>query len=128
MENLFNCQAADYWDTHYRFDQATERKSVKRIGRMQADSLIINAWTPLLFVYGETHGQQQYKEQALHLLQQLPAENNAIVRRFAPAGLVPENAAESQALIQLYNNYCSGRRCLDCSIGHNIIKKLKNDN
>ena len=125
MEQLFNCSAADYWDNHYHFDQPTERKSVKRVGRMQADSLIINAWIPLLFVYGEVRGQQQYKEQALNLLQQLPAEDNAIVRRFAPAALVPENAAQSQALIQLYNHYCSSRRCLDCRLGHAIIKKLK---
>jgi hypothetical protein len=123
MERLFNCQAADYWDTHYHFDQPAERKSVKRVGRMQADSLIINAWIPLLFVYGEVRGQQQYKEQALHLLQQLAAEDNSVVRRFAPAGLTPENAAQSQALIQLYNNYCSGRRCLECHIGHSIIKQ-----
>lgn len=123
MERFFNCQATDYWDTHYHFDQVTERKSVKRVGRMQADTLIINAWIPLLFVYGEVRGQQRYKEQAINLLQQLPAENNNIIRRFAPAGLTPENAAQSQALIQLYNNYCSCRRCLDCHIGHNIIKQ-----
>ena len=122
MEKLFNCRADDYWNTHYHFDQPTDRSSVKRVGRMQADSLIINAWIPLLFVYGEVHGQQRYKDQALGLLQQLPAEDNSIVRRFAPAGLTPENAAQSQALIQLYNNYCSSRRCLDCHIGHAIIK------
>ena len=127
MERLFNCQASDYWDTHYHFDQPAGRKSVKRVGRMQADSLIINAWIPLLFVYGEVRGQQQYKEQALGLLQQLPAEDNSVVRRFAPAGLVPENAAQSQALIQLYSNYCSSRRCLECHIGHSIIKKSKTE-
>ncbi len=122
MESLFNCCAADYWDTHYQFDQPTTRKSTKRVGRMLTDSLIINAWIPLLFVYGEVCGQQPYKEQALNLLQQLPAEDNNIIRRFAPAGLVPENAAQSQALIQLYNNYCSCHRCLDCRIGHSIIR------
>ena len=122
MERLFNCQAADYWDTHYQFDQPTEHKSVKRVGRMQADSLLINAWIPLLFVYGDIRGQQQYKDQALNLLQQLPAEDNSIVRRFASAGIFPENAAQSQALIQLYNRYCSCRRCLDCRIGHSIIR------
>ena len=124
MERLFNCQAADYWDTHYKFDQPAAKRSVKRVGRMLTDSLIINAWIPLLFVYGEVRGQQQYKEQALDLLQQLPAEDNNIVRRFAPAALVPENAAQSQALIQLYNNYCSSRRCLNCHIGHAIIRSV----
>lgn len=123
MERFFNCQASDYWNTHYHFDQPAGRKSVKRVGKMQSDSLIINAWIPLIFVYGEIQGQQQYKEQALNLLQQLPAEDNVIIRRFAPAGLTPENAAQSQGLIQLYSNYCSSRRCLDCRLGHTILKQ-----
>ena len=124
MEKLFDCRAADYWETHYQFDRPVEKRSVKRIGRMQADTLIINAWIPLLFVYGDVRGQQQYKEQAVHLLQQLSAEDNSIVRRFASANLVPENAAQSQALIQLYNNYCASRRCLDCRLGHSIIRSV----
>ena len=34
--------------------------------------LIINAWVPLLFEYGNRHGMQQYKDQAIDILQQLP--------------------------------------------------------
>ena len=124
IENLFNCRASDYWDNHYRFDQVSAKAVTKRMGRMQADLLIINAWVPLLLVYGESHGQQHYKDQAMALLQQLPAESNRIVRQFAAAALTPENAAQSQGLIQLKSNYCASRRCLDCRIGHNIIKSL----
>lgn len=124
MEKLFDCQAADYWNNHYRFDQATARSSVKRLGRMQAHLLIINAWVPLLFVYGEVRGQQQYKEQAVAILEQLPPEDNAILRCFRAAGLIAANAAQSQALIQLRNNYCTSRQCLNCRIGHSVIKQL----
>lgn len=123
MEALFNCRAADYWNNHYHFDRPVEKSSVKHVGRMQADLLIINAWIPLLFVYGELKGQPRYKEQALALLQQLPAENNRVVRQFQTAGLQPGNALQSQALIQLKNNYCTGRRCLECRLGHSIIKQ-----
>lgn len=124
LEKLFDCQAADYWNNHYRFDQATARSSVKRLGRMQAHLLIINAWVPLLFVYGEVRGQQQYKEQAVAILEQLPPEDNAILRCFRAAGLTAANAAQSQALIQLRNNYCTSRQCLNCRIGHSVIKQL----
>lgn len=124
IETLFCCRASDYWDNHYHFDRPTEKHSVKRVGRMQADLLIINAWVPLLFVYGEIHGQQAYKDQAVALLQQLPAENNMIVRSYVAAGVTPESAAQTQALIQLKSKYCNSRRCLDCSIGHNIIKTI----
>jgi hypothetical protein len=90
---------------------------------MQAETLVINAWVPLLFVYGVVHGQQQYKEQALDLLQQLSPENNNIIRRWKAAGINADNAAQSQALLQLHNNYCQCHRCLECQIGFDLIKR-----
>lgn len=127
MEKLLDCRAADYWDNHYRFDQPAAKSTPKRMGRTQADLLIINAWVPLLFVYGEVRGQQQYKEQAVALLQQLPPEDNTVIRQFQAVGLTPANAAQTQALLQLKSRYCNDRRCLQCSIGHNIIKQIPKD-
>jgi hypothetical protein len=123
IEALFNCRAADYWDSHYRFDQPSSRSSVKRLGRTMTHLLILNAWVPLLFVYGQATAQERYREQAVSLMQQLPPEDNAVIRRFHAAGVHPVNAAQSQALLQLYNNYCQSRRCLECRIGHSIIKQ-----
>lgn len=124
MEDLFNCHAADYWNNHYRFDQPTEKSTIKRLGRVQSDLLIINAWVPLLFVYGESRGQQHYKDQAIGILQQLPPEDNTVVRQFVSAGLKPDNAAGSQAMLQLKNCFCNNRQCLHCGIGHSIIKQI----
>lgn len=124
LESVFNRPAAAYWNTHYRFDQPSDIECVKRVGRMQADLLIINAVVPLLFVYGVEQQQEKYKEQALNLLSQLQAENNSIVRRWQEAGLKPANAGESQALLQLYNNYCTSRRCLECHIGYQLLKRV----
>ena len=121
LEQLFTCEAAPYWNNHYQFDQLANDCRPKRIGRMQADLLIINAWVPLLFVYGAELGQQQYKDQAVSLLQQLPAENNAVIRRWQQAGVTPRNAAESQALLQLSSHYCNTRQCLECRIGYHIL-------
>ena len=122
IERLFNQEASEYWCNHYQFDKPTTKISVKRIGKMQAQLLIINAWVPLLFVYGCSHGQQQYKDRAVSLLSQLPPEDNAIIRRWRDYGICPDNAAESQALLQLDNNYCRNRRCLECRIGYQILK------
>ena len=77
---------------------------------------------PLLFVYGSQLGQQQYKEQAISLLQQLAPENNAVIRRWRQVGLNPTNAAESQALLQLGSQYCTTKNCLQCRIGHHLLK------
>ena len=122
MEALFDQQASEYWNSHYQFDILSKTVRQKRVGRSQAQILIINAWVPLLFVYGSAHGQQHYKDQALNLLEQLPPEDNAIVRRWRQAGIEPQSAAASQALLQLENNYCQQRRCLECRIGYQILK------
>lgn len=123
MQRIFNREAAPYWNEHYRFDQLSGRSSVKRFGSMQADIVIINAWVPLLFVYGAEHGQEQYKDQALALLGQMDAENNAVMRQWREAGVTATNAAESQALLQLKDSYCSRHRCLECRMGYHILKK-----
>lgn len=123
ITSLFNQEAAPYWNSHYRFDKPSERESAKRLGKMQAEMLLINAWVPLLFVYGATHGQQQYKDQAIGLLQQLPPENNNIIRRWNGIGIESKDSARTQAILQLNNNYCSAKRCLDCALGYHIIKR-----
>ena len=122
MERFFNVAAAPYWDNHYQPDIPTERSVTKRLGKMQADMMIINAWVPLLFVYGVERRQQEHKDRALSLLMQMLPENNAVIRRWQEVGIHPANAAESQALLQLSNNYCNPRRCLECRIGYQLLK------
>ncbi|MCR4660181.1 MAG: DUF2851 family protein [Bacteroidales bacterium] len=118
---LFNVAAADYWTDHYQFD-VPSKPSPKRIGKSQADTIVINAWVPLLFQYGCATGQQRYKEQALDLLNQLPSEDNRIVRIWSSVGRQSQSALQSQALLELYNQYCHNRRCLACQIGYRFIK------
>ena len=122
LEAFFNQEASPYWNTHYQFDTPQPKSSSKRLGKSQAHILIVNAWVPLLFTYGEVRGMQVYKEQALEILQQLPPENNNIIRQWESNGISPENAAQSQALLQLHNEYCQRHRCLECSLGYYVIK------
>ena len=50
-------------------------------------------------------------------------ENNSVVNRWKSLDLPVENAVDSQALLQLKNNYCNFKRCLSCRIGKNILNK-----
>lgn len=120
IQKLFDVTAADYWTHHYQFDQPSPGKP-KRLAPTFIDLLIINAWVPLLFEYGNQHGMQQYKDQAVSILEQLRPETNNIIRQWAAAGIRPENAAQSQALLQLFNDYCQQHNCLNCQIGYKII-------
>ena len=120
LAEFFDVEASPYWTSHYQFDKESAPSS-KHIGKAFVETLIINAWVPLLMEYGIQHGQQRYKDQAVAILQQLPPEENNITRKWKAVGIKADNAAQSQALIQLYNEYCTPRRCLECQIGYRIL-------
>lgn len=124
VSKLFVVQASEYWQSHYNFDKETERSS-KSLGKSLINTIMINAWIPLLYEYGVAHGAEMYKERAFNLLQQLPPEDNRITRLWESAGIKIGNAAESQSVIQRYTEYCSRKKCLDCQLAFRIMKTKK---
>ncbi len=124
VSKLFVVQASEYWQSHYNFDKETERSS-KSLGKSLINTIIINAWIPLLYEYGVAHGAEMYKEGAFNLLQQLSPEDNRITRLWESAGIKIGNAAESQSVIQRYTEYCSRKKCLDCQLAFRIMKTKK---
>lgn len=123
---LLEVTASTYWDNHYRFDELTEQASQKHLGKSSVHNIIINTVAPIQFLYAQAHGSSQEQERALQLLDTIPAEKNTIIDKWVEYGWKPANAGHSQAMIQLYNNYCSKKRCLECSIGLSIIKPIQN--
>ena len=65
----------------------------------------------------------KYCDQAIQILESVKPEQNKIVRDFKPAGIIPQNAFDTQALIQLRKAYCDRRKCLFCRIGHTILSQ-----
>jgi hypothetical protein len=122
LEELFTCEAAPYWQSHYNFGQGST-KSPKVTGDTALSGIIINTIIPFLFLYGRIRGKQTHSERAIRLLEELPPEKNSIIAEWKKAGLSPENAMQSQALLQLRNNYCTPKKCLACQIGNSLIRK-----
>jgi hypothetical protein len=57
-------------------------------------------------------------------MEQVVAESNRITKGFELLGLQNKTAFDSQALIQLKNEYCDHKYCLKCSIGNKILKEM----
>jgi hypothetical protein len=87
------------------------------------DNIIINSLAPLLFTYGNYHNQEVYKRKALRWLEETAAEKNVITRGFVQIGVKAATAFDSQALLELKNQYCQTKHCLDCAVGNAILKK-----
>ncbi|TDQ73849.1 DUF2851 family protein [Sphingobacterium yanglingense] len=111
----------DYWSHHFRFGRDTKYHS-KGWSNAFFNHLVINCFVPMLFSYGQFIGNEELKERAVTWLEQLPCEQNSIVTFYRDLGLSCQNAADSQALIQLKREYCSKKRCLECAIGLAILK------
>ena len=127
IKGLFEVSASGYWDDHFVFGKKSSNIT-KTTGSQAADILVINAVIPMIFVYGQSRDSQDISERALFFLENISPEENIITSEWKAAGISPESAYYSQALLQLRNEYCKKRKCLDCRIGNKIIsrgKKLK---
>ncbi len=119
--SMLDLDASDYWRNHYRFD-VKSTPCRKHLGKDLASSIIINAWVPILFEYGKSRSMQQYMDMAIDILYHLEPEKNSIVKLWEDLSVPTPDAARTQALLQLYNEYCTGKKCLDCRIGYNYLK------
>ena len=121
---LLNVVANDYWHYHYTFDELSGFKE-KKLGAQMIGSIIINTVVPVLFAFGHYHNETGYKDKAIGWLQEMAAENNNITNGFSELGVDNKNAFDSQALIQLKNEFCDQKRCLECVVGNSLLKERK---
>jgi hypothetical protein len=119
---LFDLKASAYWDTHYTFGKKSAGKS-KYFGKESKYLLMINAIIPLLHLYGQEANKPGLCDRAVTFLEDLPPENNAIIRRWSEIGVSSDNSLESQGLLQLKKKLCDHKHCLDCSIGHHLLNR-----
>lgn len=123
--SLFQVEPSGYWKTHYAFGKKSKASS-KKMGMASVEAIIINTVVPLLFAYGRSVSNESYSFRALHFLALIKPESNALVKEFEKGGITPENAADTQALIQLRKEYCDKRKCLYCQIGHQLLSYPRN--
>ena len=111
-----------YWQQHYDIGKESKNK-IPALGLSSAQNLLINTAAPLLAAYGTYTDQESWVDRSMQLLQQLPAEYNHIMHEWEITGLSPQHAFDSQALIELYNEFCLPKKCLQCSVGLEILKR-----
>lgn len=117
---LFSSTATSwYWETHYTFGKVS-KKSRKKLSKNFIDLLIINTLIPLKFCYAKHLG-KDWNDELLGLMAQLKKEENSIVKGFTTLGATTANALESQAKIQLYTQYCTQNKCLQCALGTHLL-------
>lgn len=123
VKELLSTSVTSYWQTHYAFG-CESKPNEKHLSDASLNLLLINTVVPILFAFGRHKLDDTLCDRAFDFLEQLKAENNHITRTWKDIGLDVENAGDSQALIQLKNEYCDRRDCLRCRFGYEYLRNV----
>ncbi|MDX1774745.1 DUF2851 family protein [Oceanihabitans sediminis] len=118
--DLFQVSTSAYWENHFSFGKVS-KASKKKITKSFVDLLIINTIAPIQFSFAKQKG-KLIDEAIVSIMQQVASEKNSIVSKFQDLKPISTSAMQSQALIQLKNEYCDKSRCLQCAIGNSLLK------
>ncbi len=121
LQLIFSVEPSPYWQDHYSFKSQSKNHKGK-LGKTALQNVIINVIAPFAFYYGRAIGDDSYEDYAMLLLASVPGENNKITRKFDDINLGILSAKDSQALIQLHNELCEPKRCLNCKIGVYLLE------
>ncbi len=81
------------------------------------NSILINVFVPYLFSLDD----EKYVEKAIEILENLPKEKNNVVQKMINFGFSVNNSFQSQAVLEIYTQFCLKKYCLKCSIGAKIL-------
>lgn len=125
LTEIFDMRAEGYWSNHFSFD-TDAGKVPNELSRSSRILLTINVGIPILYAYASATSDLELGEKIMSFMENLPAENNSIVRQWLPYGLEAKDASRSQALIQLKKEYCDKNKCIYCRFGHHFLRKSVN--
>lgn len=118
---VFQVSASEYWLNHYQFDKESPKKK-KSLSKSFIDLIVINTIIPLQFAFAKSQG-KEISEDLIGLLNEVAPEKNAVMEKFSSFGIQPKSAFETQSLLQLKNEYCNKSKCLECSVGMELLKR-----
>ena len=118
---VFNVTASEYWDSHFTFGKISKKYGTK-LTKKFVDLLIINTILPLKLSYAKYTG-RDINEEIINIISGISPESNSIISNFGLLKLQFPSAKESQAVLQLYNGYCTKNKCLQCAVGHQLLNR-----
>ena len=111
-----------FWETHYHFKKETKRHNLN-LSKNSKSLILINVLAPILYFWGIYQNQETFTEKALELLENIPKEENSIIKNWKEVGLSVNSAKDSQGLLELKNEFCAKKKCLSCKIGYQVLKQ-----
>lgn len=135
LRTMFKPEDDIFWNYHYKLTgipdggQHKRRQKINLAGKERINDIITNVTLPFIFLYSQVFKADSVK---LNVLKFYSSHNiktsNSIVKMMAQQllqnkGIKVNTPAIEQAVIQLYNFYCSRERCDECKIGLSFVKE-----
>ena len=122
-ENVKNILTVDpnIHSVNAHYSGSKKKGEIGPFGRATINSLILNLVVPTMYAYGKYIGDEKLLSNAIRIMEATDCENNKIIRIWKRLSVPCSNGCDSQSLLELYNNYCSHKKCLNCVIGFKTI-------
>jgi len=121
LRSVFVIKSDGFWKDHYVFDQKAGTEIKYFVGVSRSDEIIVNVVLPFFAVYFEVFGNPAASKKILKLfsIYEQRTENH-IINDVAVSLKFTDHLNKtvySQGMIELFRNFCSKNKCLECEIG-----------
>jgi hypothetical protein len=125
MYSLFSIKPDEFWQHHYRFEEATTAAAIK-LGHSRQMDLILNVIIPVVMLYARVFSDSQIRTSAREVFSILPTSQKNVITRKVEKELFKgkveaRNALQLQGVLQLYRLFCAPERCSECVIGQMVF-------
>jgi hypothetical protein len=125
LRSLFVIKSSGYWRNHYIFDRPANGEIKYFVGASRADEIVVNVILPFFALYFEIFGNTSLTKKIMKLygIYEQRAENQIINDVGSALNLAEQinKTILSQGMIELFRNYCSKNKCLECEIGKDVF-------
>ena len=125
IEDLYkifkNVKASEYWDNRFNFGKISTVESKKYLSQDFIDLIVINTILPMKYFYHKNHN-PEIVDVIFDFYKQMKPEKNSVLDEWKQLGMKFENALETQAFLYQYKLFCNHKKCLNCSVGFQLLK------
>lgn len=121
IKKALQINLSGYWLNHYNLNSDPVKKELG-FGKESIENIIINTFAPFYFFYSKKLSKPEFGISAIELLNNCSFEINSKTKLYSDKKNILKTASDSQALINLYDEYCSKKKCLNCAIACELLK------
>lgn len=122
-DRLFNIELNDFWKSHYSLSRKAKKENLSTgLSNLAKINIKVNALGPYFIFRKHFFGEHEKLDLVLDLFSSIKPESNSVMKQWSSLNVRAKNALESQGLLELNNEFCIFRKCLDCRVGKSILE------